>query len=102
MSTTSGSNTACEPLPWLPRPPAEPWPPVVPMADIPLAEIRRAYELLADKYPPMLSLTQAAELSGLKPGTLKRKVSEGAFADSVSKGKPLRFWRDRFVRYLMK
>lgn len=71
-------------------------------ATIPLAEIRHSFEGLADKYPPVLDVHQAAELAKLAPGTLKRKVSEGCFKNCVSPGKPLRFWRDRFVQEIMK
>jgi hypothetical protein len=67
-----------------------------------LAEIRRAFEPLQDKCPPVLTLEQAAEIANLTPGTLKKKVSEGAFKDSVKRGKPLLFWRDLFVQELMK
>lgn len=48
-------------------------------------------------YPPILSLDQAAELALLAPSTVKRLVSEGCFGDSARRGKPLAFWRDRFV-----
>ena len=68
---------------------------------VPLADIRNAFEPLAQQYPPILSLGQAAEIAKLAPGTLKRKVSEGAFNKSVKKGKPLRFWRDTFIQELM-
>lgn len=53
------------------------------------------------KYRPILSLEEAAELAGLKPSTLKRKVSEGEFTGSVKRRKPLRFWRNRFVLQVM-
>ena len=75
---------------------------VYPMADIPLSEISHAFGSMTDKYPPILNLKQAAELANLAPSTLKRKVSEGHFKQSVSPGKPLRFWRDRFVREIMR
>jgi hypothetical protein len=52
-------------------------------------------------YPPILSLSEAAGLAKLRPQTLKRKVSEGLFASCVVRGKPLRFWRDRFVAEVM-
>ena len=68
---------------------------------IPLADVRKAYEPLTGQYPPILSLRQAAEIAQIAPGTLKRKVSEGAFSKSVKRGKPLRFWRDLFVQELM-
>lgn len=61
-------------------------------------DIAVAFEPLAHLYPPILGLAQAAELAGLKPSTLKRKVSEGRFDGCVTKGKPLRFWRNGFVR----
>ena len=35
-------------------------------------------------------------------GTLKRKVSEGLFRYCVKRGKPLLFWRDKFIQELMK
>lgn len=63
-------------------------------------EVHAAFLSLATQYPPILSLIQAAELAGLKPSTLKRKVSDEEFADCVRRGKPLRFWRDRFVIHL--
>jgi hypothetical protein len=52
---------------------------------------------LDDKFPRILSLPQAAEIVGLKPSTLKRKISEGHFKDCVSAGKPVRVLRDKFV-----
>ncbi len=65
------------------------------------ADIRRAYEQLNGQYPPVLNLQQAAAIANLAPGTLKRKVSEGCFKNSVKRGKPLLFWRDQFVQELM-
>ena len=63
-----------------------------------LDEVRTAMGPLNDEYPPVLTLKQAAKLIHLAPGTLKRKVSEGHFRDSVRRGRPLRFWRDRFLK----
>jgi hypothetical protein len=51
--------------------------------------------------PPILSLSEAADLVKLRPQTLKRKVSEGLYSKSVVRGKPLRFWRDRLVVEVM-
>ena len=65
-------------------------------------EIRKAFEPINDKYPPILSKEQAAELAGYRPSTLVRKVSEGLFDDCVSRRRPLRFWRDRFIKKVMK
>ena len=53
------------------------------------------------RFPPILSLEQAAELAHLAPGTLKRLVSEGYFGNSVRRGKPIAFWRNRFVAEAM-
>jgi hypothetical protein len=68
---------------------------------ITLAEVQQALLPHGDQYPPILSLAEAAALSRYKESTLKRKVSEGAFPTSARRGKPLRFWRDRFVYELM-
>lgn len=66
-----------------------------------LAEVRDAYEPLSEKYPPTLNLDLAAEITGYKKTTLKKKVSEGEFPDCVARGKPLLFWRDRLVLAVM-
>jgi len=73
-----------------------------PFAELAMADIRKAFENLNGDYPPVLSLTQAAKIANLAPSTLKRKVSEGGFKKSVKRGKPLLFWRDLFVKELMK
>jgi hypothetical protein len=73
-----------------------------PFATVALVDIRRAFEPFAGDYPPILNLRQAAKLAGVAPSTLKRHVSEGMHKDSVSRGKPLRFWRDLFVQDVMK
>jgi hypothetical protein len=52
-------------------------------------------------FPPILSLEQAAQLAHLARGTLKRLVSEGYFGSSVRRGKPIAFWRNRFVAEAM-
>ena len=64
-------------------------------------EISQAFSGADNPYGPILSLTEAAALAKLAPGTLKRLVSEGRFAQSVKRRKPLLFWRDRFVAELM-
>ncbi len=68
---------------------------------ITLDEITTAFNGPTGIYPPILSLKEAAVLAHITPGTLKRKVSEGNFPTSACRGKPLRFWRDRFVYELM-
>lgn len=62
------------------------------------AEIRKA---VADRYPPVLTLEMAAALSGYRASTLKRLLSEGRFRNSAKRGKPVLFWRDRFIQELM-
>lgn len=71
------------------------------MKRIPLADIRKSFELHLRDYPPLLSLDQAAKLAHMAPGTLSRKISEGAFKESVKRKKPVLFFRDYFVRELM-
>ena len=73
-----------------------------PFADVSLPDIRKAFENIGDDCPPVLSLAQAAKLAHVAPSTLKRKVSEGQFKESVKRGKPLLFWRDKFVKELLK
>ncbi len=65
-------------------------------------EITSAFNTPQNPFGPILSLTEAATLAKIAPGTLKRLVCEGQFANSVKRGKPLRFWRDRFLVELMK
>lgn len=64
-------------------------------------EVEAAFYPLSDRYGPVIFIDQAAEIAGYTPGTLKKKLSEGCFRDSVSRGKPVRFWRDRFVMEIM-
>src|SRR3954470_3225521 len=68
---------------------------------ITIKEIQAASQPMSESFPPILTLEQAADVATLRPSTLKRKVSEGEFKDSACRGKPLRFWRDRFVYELM-
>jgi hypothetical protein len=53
------------------------------------------------RFPPLLSLEQAAQLAHFAPSTIKRLVSEGYFSNSVRRGKPIAFWRDRFIVEVM-
>ena len=53
------------------------------------------------EFSPILSLEQAAKLAHFAPSTVKRLVSEGYFGHSVRRGKPVAFWRDRFVVEVM-
>ncbi len=62
-------------------------------------EIRTA---LGDGYKPIITVGEASALSGLAVKTIQKKVSEGCFTQSVKRGRPLLFWRDRFVQELMR
>jgi hypothetical protein len=62
-----------------------------------LDEVQQAFSPLQNKYKPILSLEEAAELIGYTPGTLKKKLSEGSFVNSATRGKPVLFWRDRLI-----
>lgn len=65
-------------------------------------EISRAFDTPQNPFGPILSLKEAAVLAKLAPSTLKRLISEGKYAGCVKRGRPLRFWRDRFIVELMK
>jgi hypothetical protein len=53
------------------------------------------------RFPPLLSLEQAAQLAHFASSTIKRLASEGFFRNSVRRGKPMAFWRDRFIVEVM-
>jgi len=55
---------------------------------------------ICTNFGPILSLEKAAAIAGLAPATLKRQVCEGAYANCVKRGKPLRFITDRFIQEL--
>ena len=63
---------------------------------------REIHQALPPNTPAILTLTEAAELARIARATLKRHVSEGRYHDCVIRGKPLRFWRDRFLQQVMK
>jgi hypothetical protein len=65
-------------------------------------DIARAFDNPHNTYGPILSLNEAAALAKIAPSTLKRLVSEGQYKESVKRGRPLRFFRDRFVKELMR
>lgn len=64
-------------------------------------EVQEAVAPYRERYKPILTLSEAAEIARLKASTLKRKVSEGEFKGCVRRGKPLLFWRDRFIQQFM-
>lgn len=66
-------------------------------------EIAQAFSdpAIAAKFPPILTLEEAAELGRVKIGTLRDWRSRGLLGDCSHKcGKEVKFWRDRFVKAL--
>jgi hypothetical protein len=56
-------------------------------------EMNQVVRLVQDKYGPILNIEeQAAEVSKFAKQTLRERVSLGQYADSVVRGRPLRFW----------
>lgn len=66
-----------------------------------LEMIRDSFKGLEDRFPPMLSLEQAADLLGLKEQTIRKHLSEGKYPRSSRCGNPIRFWRDLLVHEYM-
>jgi hypothetical protein len=63
-------------------------------------EIQRAFEhhVWAEKFPPVLSVAQAAELAQVPIGTLYTWSSQGRLQSCAARaGKHLRIWRDGFI-----
>jgi len=63
---------------------------------------REVVDAYADKYPPIITLKEAAEIARLSPNTITTQMSRnGRYHTCAIRGKPLRFWRDRFVKEVM-
>jgi hypothetical protein len=60
-------------------------------------EVRAMFAGQDDRYPPIMTLAQAASLVGLQPQTLRKHRSEGKYAQCSSPGHPVRFLRDQFL-----
>ncbi len=65
-------------------------------------ELAQIIRLVQDKYGPILNIDQAAEISKLAKQTIRERVSQGLYASSVKRGRPLRFWAHRFVAEVMR
>jgi hypothetical protein len=66
-------------------------------------EISRALsrEHSANKYPPILTMQQAAALAQIPLGTLRDWRSRGLRSGcSMRRGREVRVWRDRFIKFL--
>jgi hypothetical protein len=65
-------------------------------------EMAQVIALVQSKYGPILSLQEASEVCKRAKQTLREMVCNGHFADSVVRGRPLRFWTHRFLPEAMK
>ena len=64
-------------------------------------ELQRLADIYTEKFGPILSLDQAAEITKLSKQTLRRFVCEGKFAASVFRGRPLRFITQRLLEEVL-
>ena len=65
-------------------------------------QARALFDGIEDRYPPILTYTQAASIAQVSVSTLKGWFSQGRFVKCVKRDKPGRVLRDAFVRELMK
>lgn len=64
---------------------------------ITLEAVRESLVPFNDRYGPTIDVEEAAALGGYAVATVYKLVSEGHFARSVSRRRPLRFLRDLYV-----
>ncbi len=64
-------------------------------------ELKDIAQLYTEKFGPILSLDQAAQVTKLSKQTLRRFVCEGKFASSVFRGRPLRFVTQRLLEEVL-
>jgi hypothetical protein len=64
-------------------------------------ELQQIAELYTEKYGPILSLDEAAEITKFAKQTMRRYVCEGKFASSVFRGRPLRFITRRLLEEVL-
>ena len=64
-------------------------------------ETQKTLAEYAGKYPPVIGIKEASEITSLAISTLHRKVSQNKYDDCVKRGKPLKFHRDKLVRRLL-
>jgi len=65
-------------------------------------QVRLIFEGLEDKYPPILTYKQAAELVQVALPTLKGWFSQGQYANCVKRNNPGRVLRDAFVQQFLR
>jgi hypothetical protein len=64
-------------------------------------ELQQIVALYTEKYGPILSLDEAAEITKFAKQTLRRYVCEEKFASSVFRGRPLRFITQRLIEEVL-
>jgi hypothetical protein len=65
-------------------------------------QVNSMFTGLEEKYPPILTYEQAADLVQVALPTLKGWFSQGRFANCVKRGKPGRIARDLFVQQFLR
>ena len=66
------------------------------------AAVQKIFSNLDERYPPLLTYAQTADLVQVAESTLKGWFSQGRFAGCVKRGKPARVVRDLFVKEFLK
>lgn len=64
-------------------------------------ELQQIIAQYTEKFGPILSLDEAAEITKFAKQTLRRYVCEGKFSASVFRGKPLRFITQRLLEEIL-
>lgn len=73
-------------------------------ATLSIRETRELFtdEVIATRYPPIMTYAQAADLVQVSVNTLKGWFSQGKYAKCVKRGNPGRVLRDSFVREFLR
>lgn len=66
------------------------------------AAVQKIFANLDERYPPLMTYAQTADLVQVAESTLKGWFSEGRYAGCVKRGKPARVIRDLFVKEFLK
>ena len=71
-------------------------------AKLSMGQVNALFAGIEDKYPPLLTYEQAADLVQVALPTLKGWFSQGKYAGCVRRGKPGRVVRDLFVQQFLR
>ncbi|HZN68093.1 MAG TPA: hypothetical protein VFB66_22595 [Tepidisphaeraceae bacterium] len=82
--------------------PAAPDDPKQPRPQLTPEELKQVVGHYLERYGPILSLDEAADVVKLSKQTLRRFVCEGCFANAVYRGRPLRFLTQRFIEEVLR